>query len=76
MEWFSERPGGLDRVYYNCTRYLPQVGVEVKGLIVNSPQVAKDTQGQVPAFAAADASLFKRWRGIRQSVHRLLAQEE
>lgn len=76
LEWFPEAGGGLDRCYYNCTRYLPQVGVEVKGLVAGSSQVAKDTQGQVQAFAAADASLFKRWRGMRQSFDQLRSTED
>ena len=76
LEWFPEAGGGLDRVYYNCSRYLPQVGVEVRGLVAGSPQVAKDTQGQVQAFAPADVSLFKRWRGIRQSFDRLRSTED
>jgi hypothetical protein len=76
MEWFPERPGGLDRVYYNCTQYLPKVGVEVKGLVAGSPQVAKDTQGQIKAYAPADVSLFQRWHRVRKSFARLRSQED
>ena len=76
LEWFPEQGGELDRIYYNCTRYLPQVGVEVRGLVAGSAKVAQDTGGQIQAFALPNSSLLKRWRGARQSVHRLLAQEE
>ncbi len=76
LEWFPERGGGLDRVYYNCTRYLPQVGVEVRGLVTGSAKVAQDTGGQIQAFAFPDSSLLRRWCGVRQSVARLLAEND
>ena len=47
LEWFPDRAGGLDRIYYDCTRYLPQVGVEVRGLVAGSAKVAQDTGGQI-----------------------------
>jgi hypothetical protein len=76
LEWFPEQGGGLDRIYYNCTSYLPQVGVEVRGLVAGSAKLAQDTRGQVQAFAPSDSSLLKRWGGVRQSVCRWLSQEE
>ena len=76
LGWFPEVPSGLDRVYYNCTRYLPQVGVEVRGLVAGSARVAEDTNGQIQAFAPPDSSLLTRWRGVRRSFQRLLSEEE
>jgi glycosyltransferase involved in cell wall biosynthesis len=76
LEWFPERGGGLDRVYYNCTRYLPRVGVEVRGLVAGSSRVAADTNGKVQAFANPDSALLKRWRSLRRSFSRLLSEED
>lgn len=76
LEWFPEQGGGLDRVYYDCSRHLPKVGVEVKGLVAGSPQVAQQTNGQIQAFAPADISLLKRWSEARKSFNQLITQEE
>ena len=76
LEWFPEQGGGLDRVYYDCTHYLPQVGVEVRGLVAGSPQVAQDTNGQIQAFAPAESSLLKRWWGINKKFKQLMVREE
>lgn len=66
--WFPQEPGGLNRYFYDCTHYLPQVGVEVCGLVAGSDQVISDSAGQVEAFAPARASLLLRWRGARRAV--------
>ena len=76
LEWFPEQGGGLDRVYYDCTHHLPKVGVEVRGLVAGSPQVAKATKGQVQAFAPAHSSLLKRSLGVRKNFNQLITQEE
>ena len=76
MSWFSERAGGLDRYYYDCTRYLPTVGIELQGLVAGSPQVTENTGGKIIAFAAADASLIKRWLGVRNNCSQLLAKNQ
>ncbi len=72
LEWFPERGGGLDRVYYDLIRHLPEVGVRVSGLVVGSANVATDSRSLVQAFAYPNAPLWQRWIGERQSVHRLL----
>lgn len=76
LNWFPEQPGGLDRVYYHCARYLPQVGVEIRGLVAGSANVAGDSNGQVQAFAPRESSLWLRWYKVRQAVHQLLLEEE
>ena len=76
LEWFPEQGGGLDRYYYDCTRYLPQVGVEVKGLVAGSDAITKNTDGRVRAFAAPDVSTFKRWSSVRNSFKELVSQQE
>ncbi len=76
LEWFPEQGGGLDRYYYDCTQQLPQVGVEVKGLVAGSDRVAADTHGQVQAFAPAQSSLIKRLSAVRKKFKQALAQED
>ena len=76
LEWFPEQGGGLDRVYYDCSRHLPKVGVEFKGLVAGSPQVSPSTNGQIKAFAPPDSSLLKRWSEVRKSFKQLITQAE
>ncbi|MDJ0688406.1 MAG: glycosyltransferase family 4 protein [Xenococcaceae cyanobacterium MO_188.B32] len=76
LEWFPEQGGGLDRVYHDCTRHLPKVGVDVRGLVAGSPQVARATSGQIQAFAPANSSLLKRWLEVRKNFNWLISQEE
>ena len=76
LEWFPEQGGGLDRVYYDCYRHLPKVGVEVRGLVAGSPQVARATDGQIQAFAPANSSLLQRWLGVKKNFARSIDREE
>ena len=76
LEWFPEQGGGLDRVYYDCTRYLPKAGVEIRGLVAGTAGVFKDSGGLVQAFAPPEASLWQRWLGVRQAVQQLLSEED
>lgn len=75
LEWFPEQGGGLDRIYYNCTRYLPQVGVNLRGLVVGSSKVLPDSGGRVQAFSVPDAPLWQRWRALRRTMGPLLRAE-
>jgi len=70
MHWFPERPGGLDRVYYELARALPAAGVEFRGLVAGSSRPGAETDGAVSAFAAADAPLPLRWAGMRRAFRR------
>ena len=76
LEWFPEQGGGLDRVYYDCTHYLPLIGVEVRGLVAGSSQVANNTNGQIQAFAPANSSLVKRWWGAKKKFNQLIETEK
>ncbi len=76
LEWFPEQGGGLDRYYYDCTRYLPQAGVNVKGLVAGSSAIEKDTNGRVKAFAVPDASILKRLLEVRNSFQELVSQQD
>ncbi|MGL6342004.1 MAG: glycosyltransferase family 4 protein, partial [Waterburya sp.] len=76
LEWFPEQGGGLDRYYYDCSQQLPLVGVEIKGLVAGSDQVAADTHGQVQAFALAQSSLIKRLTAVRKKFKQALVQDD
>lgn len=67
MHWFPERPGGLDRVYYELSRALPEVGVGFSGLVAGTARCDVESQGAITTFAPADASLLRRWRGMRRA---------
>jgi glycosyltransferase involved in cell wall biosynthesis len=67
MHWFPERQGGLDRVYYELSRALPEAGVESHGLIAGTDRSARDTGGAVLAFSPANVGLAKRWLGMRRA---------
>jgi asparagine synthase (glutamine-hydrolysing) len=60
MEWFPERPGGLNRVFYELTRHLPDAGVGVRGLVAGTAAVANDSEGRVEGFAPHVDSLVPR----------------
>lgn len=74
--WFPEEAGGLNRYYYDCAQYLPQVGIEVKGLVAGSSSIIQDSKGHVQAFAPITSSLLQRWRGVRQATRQILSQGE
>ncbi len=65
MEWFGDRPGGLDRYYYDCYKYLPPADIKITGLLVGSDRVGQDSNGQVQAFASPTDSLPQRWLKMR-----------
>ncbi|MGF6771227.1 glycosyltransferase involved in cell wall biosynthesis [Paraburkholderia sp. GAS199] len=68
MHWFTERPGGLDRMFKSLIDTLPQQGVNVRGMVAGSANVLSDSGGSVHAFASAQAQLGTRlWRSRTQS---------
>ena len=75
MEWFSEKPGGLNRVYYELVRHLPAVGVEVRGLVVGTERVLAESQGRVEGVVAHGASLPQRLRRLRAEAMTLLRED-
>lgn len=68
MGWFGEQPDGLNRYFHDLVSHLPGVGVDVAGLVGGSRRAADESGGQVQAFAASDAALLRRWRGVRAAV--------
>ena len=76
MGWFPEQAGGLNRVYYNLMRFLPEAGVSVQGLVAGSSDLAAQTDGQVEGFASGAASLPRRWRMARRCAARMIAEHD
>ena len=74
--WFLEEAGGLARIYYGCVTYLPQVGVEVSGLVTGSDRVRQSSGGKVETFASADSSTWQRSLKLRKAVKRVLASSD
>jgi len=60
MEWFPERSSGLNRVYYELTRHLPDAGVEVHGLVAGTSDVARESKGTTEGFFPHSQALVPR----------------
>lgn len=74
--WFLEEAGGLARVYYGCVKHLPQVGVEVNGLVIGSERVSVTSGGKVKPFAIANSSIWTRLLGVRKVFKQILTTSE
>lgn len=74
MEWFPDRPGGLDRYYYDCCQYLLQADINITGLLAASDKVIQETNGQVQAFASPTDSLIQRWLKMRTAFQQQLKE--
>ncbi|HEV7993872.1 MAG TPA: glycosyltransferase family 4 protein [Gemmatimonadaceae bacterium] len=68
MGWFSEDPGGLNRVYANLVAELLHAGVEVQGFVVGTADVMHASGGSVSAFAPAGSSLVFRMHALRRAA--------
>jgi glycosyltransferase involved in cell wall biosynthesis len=66
MEWFPEKPGGLNRMYYELAHHLPDAGVQVRGLVAGSNQVAALSRGMIESFAPRSRSLVARLLAVRR----------
>ncbi len=70
--WFPEDFGGLERVYYELTRHLPDAGINPMGLVTGSPDVNAATDSPIRAFAPTDAPLLARWWRVRSAFRQML----
>jgi glycosyltransferase involved in cell wall biosynthesis len=66
MEWFPEKPGGLNRVYFELIKHLPRANVEVQGLVAGTAQVTQDSGGMIEGFAPRSESLLPRLLAVRR----------
>ena len=67
-DWPEERVGGLNRYFVELLRHLPELGVEVKGLVVGSDKVSENTSGTVRSFAQKKDNLAKRMLLANQAI--------
>lgn len=72
----EEKGNGLDRVFYALSRNLPEAGVDVRGLVVGSSNVAHDSANAVQSFAAKDESLRRRIGSLRATLRDELANND
>jgi glycogen synthase len=75
MGWFPERPGGLNRVFYNLLCHLPEIGVAVRGCVVGSEGVREGSADLASAFALPTASLPRRLWAARRAMMRVLRED-
>ena len=75
MHWLPEDAGGLCRYYYDCLNYLPQVGVELKGLVAGRSSVIEESHGQVESFAPIQSPFHERYFAVRKAVKHHLEHE-
>ena len=71
MGWLPEQPGGLNRVFFNLARALPEVGVPVRGLVA-----ARAAGGCVEAFAPMASPLPERLFAARSGIVQALAEAD
>lgn len=76
MGWFTNRPGGLNRYYYDCANYFPNANIQFEGLVAGNYNVKSDSAEKVQAFAASNVPLFKRWLGVRNNFKKLTTQQD
>lgn len=72
LDWFPERAGGLQRVYYDLMQAAPAGGVDVRGIVSGSPNVAIDSNKTVEAFARMSDPLWSRLLQARRAIRRAI----
>jgi asparagine synthase (glutamine-hydrolysing) len=75
MEWFPEKPGGLNRVYFELVKHLPDANVEVHGLVAGTTQVTQTSGGMIEGFAPRSESLVPRLLAVRRLASPLLRSD-
>lgn len=75
MEWFGEKPGGLNRVFGELTTRLPAHGVEVRGLVAGTDAVASAPGGRVIGVAPHTDPLMHRLRRFRAEAAAILRDD-
>jgi glycosyltransferase involved in cell wall biosynthesis len=63
---------GTDRYYLDLVRSLPDLGIQVQGLVVGEPEKLDDPLPYLHSFAPYGVSRLSRWTSVRRSVRRLL----
>lgn len=71
MGWFPQQAGGLNRMYFNLVRHLPETGTEVRGLVAGQPIPQNGVS--INAFAAPEDRLLTRLLRARSAARQALA---
>jgi glycosyltransferase involved in cell wall biosynthesis len=76
MGWFPEQAGGLNRVYHELVRSLPEAGVDVSGVVTGSGLSDRESQGRIRSVVSSDVGLRRRWKAIRSGVAEAIQQQK
>ena len=68
LEWFPQRGGGLDRMFYGLSQNFHLADVNTQSLVTASENIADHT---VHRFASPDSALLLRWYAERTEVTKL-----
>lgn len=75
LGWHGARPGGLNRVFHELAKRLPEHGVEVHGLVAGDETVvARESGGTVHAFASDRSPMALRILRARAAAKALVRQ--
>ena len=66
--WFPEVRAGLERVYYDLVRHLPDAGFDVRGLVLATAPPSAGPGLDIKAYARPDAALAKRILALRRAT--------
>lgn len=76
MSWFPDRAGGLNRYYYDCANHFSSAEMEFDGLVTGQGSINTNSSNEIAAFASAEASIVKRWQGVRKNFKQLTARRD
>lgn len=76
MGWQGEQAGGLNRLFAELLRRLPDAGVDARGLVAGSAQVGSASGGLMESFAPAALPMWRRTAAVRRALDRSLALED
>jgi glycosyltransferase involved in cell wall biosynthesis len=68
--------GGVDRIYTDFVRHLPEQGFAVTGAVHGPENVQMLSEGQVHSFARPDASKAQRYFGARRVIGEILRTQK
>lgn len=75
-DWFGERPGGLNRVFFELIKHLPAEGVDVVGLVAGGSSIEIETRGAVRGFAGRTAPLWERLWKVRKEAESIVRERQ
>ena len=72
MGWFTEEPGGLNRMYAGLFGGLADCGMPVRGLLAGDARITSATLPGISFFARRDESLIRRLWACRRNAAAIL----